>query len=246
MVVKGVCDYADCHKSKKWQDFAAATAASALRAILEYMPPAKSRGYPIKRSSIEQFPRQGHFLVQFGRNEGFVGRENILELLLTRINPGVNSDDCQRTAVEGLGGVGKTQIALEAAFRLRNAHPDCSIFWVPAMEATGFENAYREIGQSLGIAGIDEDNADVKALVKAALSREDAGAWLLIVDNADDMDVICGLAGLSSYLPFNRMGSILFTTRNHQAAVELDIPETGIVGIPEMSRRKQSNCCRGT
>jgi nucleoside phosphorylase len=35
IVVKGVCDYADCHKNKKWQNFAAATAASTSKAILE-------------------------------------------------------------------------------------------------------------------------------------------------------------------------------------------------------------------
>ncbi|KAH8651690.1 hypothetical protein BGZ61DRAFT_541995 [Ilyonectria robusta] len=35
IVVKGVCDYADCHKYKGWQSFAAATAASACKAILE-------------------------------------------------------------------------------------------------------------------------------------------------------------------------------------------------------------------
>jgi len=35
IVVKGVCDYADCHKNKKWQNFAAATAASTMKAILE-------------------------------------------------------------------------------------------------------------------------------------------------------------------------------------------------------------------
>ncbi|UKZ68974.1 uncharacterized protein TrAtP1_009993 [Trichoderma atroviride] len=231
VVVKGVCDYADCHKSKKWQDFAAATAASALQAILGYMPPAKSRKY-----SVEQVLREGHFLVPFGRNESFVGREDILQRLITRITPGANTDDCQRTAVEGLGGIGKTQIALEIAFRLHDAHPSCSIFWVPAVEAAGFEKAYHEIGQSLGVVGIDEDSADVKTLVNAALSRKDAGAWLLIVDNADDTDLLCGPAGLLNSLPFSRMGSILFTTRNHQAAVELDIPETGIVSMPEMSQ----------
>ncbi|UKZ96573.1 uncharacterized protein TrAFT101_011355 [Trichoderma asperellum] len=225
VIVKGVCDYADCHKSKKWQDFAAATAASALQAILGYIPPAKS-----------QVPRQGHFLVPFGRNESFTGREDILQRLIMRTNPGANKDDCQRTAVEGLGGIGKTQIALEVAFRLHDAYPDCSIFWVPAVEATGFENAYRKIGQSLGVAGIDEDSADVKTLVKAALSRNDAGAWLLIVDNADDTDLVCGPTGVFRSLPFSRMGSILFTTRNHQAAVGLDIPETGVVRIPEMNQ----------
>ncbi|KAM0449188.1 hypothetical protein ACHAO4_007851 [Trichoderma viride] len=231
VVIKGVCDYADCHKSKKWQDFAAATAASALRAILEYMPPAKSREY-----SVEQVPRQGHFLVPFGRNESFTGREDILQRLIARITPAANRDDCQRTAVEGLGGIGKTQIALEVAFRLHDAYPDCSIFWVPAVEATGFENAYREIGQSMGVAGIDEDLADVKTLVNAALSCKDAGAWLLIIDNADDVDLVCGPRGLLSFLPFSRMGSILFTTRNHQAVVELDIPEAGVASIPEMSQ----------
>ncbi|KAL2199929.1 nucleoside phosphorylase domain-containing protein [Corynascus similis CBS 632.67] len=35
VVIKGVCDYADCHKNKKWQNFAAATAASVLKAVLE-------------------------------------------------------------------------------------------------------------------------------------------------------------------------------------------------------------------
>ncbi len=35
IVVKGVCDYADCHKHKGWQNFAAATAAAAVKAILE-------------------------------------------------------------------------------------------------------------------------------------------------------------------------------------------------------------------
>ena len=34
-MVKGVCDYADSHKNKKWQDFAAATAASVVKALLE-------------------------------------------------------------------------------------------------------------------------------------------------------------------------------------------------------------------
>jgi nucleoside phosphorylase len=35
IIIKGVCDYADCHKNKKWQDFAAGTAAAAMKALLE-------------------------------------------------------------------------------------------------------------------------------------------------------------------------------------------------------------------
>ncbi|KAI1161872.1 hypothetical protein F5B18DRAFT_653316 [Nemania serpens] len=49
-----------------------------------------------------------HFMVPFGRNRDFVGRGTILEQLFERIPPGADQDDCQRTAVEGLGGIGKT------------------------------------------------------------------------------------------------------------------------------------------
>ncbi|VUC21722.1 unnamed protein product [Clonostachys rosea] len=45
LIIKGVCDYADCHKNKKWQDFAAATAASAAKALLEaHIQTDKSKG----------------------------------------------------------------------------------------------------------------------------------------------------------------------------------------------------------
>ncbi|KAF4951073.1 hypothetical protein FSARC_13001 [Fusarium sarcochroum] len=35
VIIKGVCDYADSHKDKRWQGFAAATAAACMRAFLE-------------------------------------------------------------------------------------------------------------------------------------------------------------------------------------------------------------------
>ncbi len=47
-------------------------------------------------------------MVPFGRNKDFVCRDSILQQLLERIPPDAEKDDCQRTAIEGLGGVGKT------------------------------------------------------------------------------------------------------------------------------------------
>ncbi|KAH8902600.1 hypothetical protein BR93DRAFT_886812, partial [Coniochaeta sp. PMI_546] len=154
------------------------------------------------------------------------------------ISPTADKDDCQRTAIEGLGGVGKTQIALEAAFRVRDEHPDCHVFWVPAVDAATFENAYRENGRRLRVAGIDDDKVDVKLLVKTALSQSTHN-WPLVVDNADDVELLFGAAGatpLCDCLPFSYSGSILFTTRNHEAVRKLDIPKTGVLRVADMSR----------
>ncbi|KAH7016089.1 nucleoside phosphorylase domain-containing protein [Microdochium trichocladiopsis] len=52
IVLKGVCDYADSHKSKGWQDFAAATAAATTKAILELFLPTDSVSY---ESSVEKW-----------------------------------------------------------------------------------------------------------------------------------------------------------------------------------------------
>lgn len=63
---------------------------------------------------------------------------NLLAQLSARILPIVEGDNCQRTIIEGLGGFGKTQIALEPAFQVRDEHPDCSVFWVPGRGSRQF------------------------------------------------------------------------------------------------------------
>jgi nucleoside phosphorylase len=38
VIVKGACDYADSHKSQKWQNYAAITAACAMKALIQWYP----------------------------------------------------------------------------------------------------------------------------------------------------------------------------------------------------------------
>ncbi|KAK5290627.1 hypothetical protein LTR99_011028 [Exophiala xenobiotica] len=178
---------------------------------------------------------QRQWLVPFGRNKDFVGRGEVMDRLLELIPPRAETDHRQHTAIEGLGGMGKTQMALEAAFRVRDRDPQCSVFWVPAVDVTSFENAYREIGQKLQVPGIKEDGADIKLLVKNARSQDSGGRWLLIVDNVDDAELFFGPAALCDYLPSSPLGSILFTTRNHQAVVKLDIRLQNIITAESMS-----------
>lgn len=161
-------------------------------------------------------------MVPFGRNESFVGRENILRRLLERIPPDASLDTCQRVALEGLGGVGKTQIAIEAIYQLHHRDPNCSIFWVPAISSDAFQDAYRNIGRKVGVSS-DANSGDAMLLVKAALESADVGRWLLVIDGADNENVLGDGVSFAAYLPFNRTGSILFTTRNRHAVHSLQV-----------------------
>ena len=177
-------------------------------------------------------------VLPFGRNRDFVGRQSQLNQLITILHTENTEEDCQRAALVGLGGAGKTQIALEFAFQIQKLSPECSVFWVRASDATSFDGAYREIGQQLKIPDLD-DKSDIKELIKGRLSLESSGKWIMIVDNADDFALLYNRAdesiethALHEYLPFSPLGAILFTTRDREAATRY--AGSNVIAIEEM------------
>ena len=180
-------------------------------------------------------------VLPFGRNKDFVGRQSQLNQLVKILHTDNTEEDCLRAALVGLGGVGKTQVALEFAFRLQSISPTCSVFWVRASDTTSFESGYRDIGQQLKIPGLEDDKADVKRLVKTWLSQENIGKWLMIIDNADDFEMFYNSndssrsGTLSEYLPFSTRGVVLFTTRDREAATRF--AGSNVIDIDEMDDR---------
>lgn len=242
LVIKGVCDYSDCHKNKIWQHYAAATAASAAKAVLElYIQTDKSQKIEGSTRKLPEIPAdnmlQCRWVVPFRRNQDFVGRESILAHLVRSVLSSASNEDSQWTAIEGLSGSGKTQIALEAVYLLHEAHPELSIYWVSAISVAAFETAYRDIGQTLGIS--DSDKGDINLLVKEALCQSGDG-WLMVVDNADDVELLFGGGekGLFNFLPHNRKSSILFATRNHSVIQRLDIGSSNVFCVDNMDRKE--------
>jgi NB-ARC domain len=135
---------------------------------------------------------------------------------------------CERVAFYGLGGVGKTQIALEFVHQLQEREPDCSVFWIPVTNIESILKAYLDIGQQLQIPNIEKEQVDVQQLVQQRLNQENSGKWLLVFDNADDITIwtdkaknTTGEGRRISYLPKSKYGSIVFTTRSREAAVKL-------------------------
>ena len=52
--------------------------------------------------------------------------------------------------------MGKTQLVLELAHRIKDAHKHCSLIWIPAIEEESLHQAYRDVAQQLGIPGCGE------------------------------------------------------------------------------------------
>ncbi|KAL4990721.1 hypothetical protein BDW68DRAFT_174718 [Aspergillus falconensis] len=223
LIIKGVSDYADSHKSKSWQAYAAAAGASAAKALLEYWRPAQH----------EDAHKKCHVMIPFGRNPCFVGRQDeIQELEKLILMPG----GPRKLAINGLGGVGKTQVALELAYRMQDRDATCSIFWIPCTSHEAVEQAYMAIAQMVGIQ--DVKPAEVKERIKAYFSHKD-GKWLLIFDNADDIEMWTkgsnNTPPLKDFLPFNNQGHIIFTSRNRELAVDLASPF--VVPIGELDEK---------
>ncbi|KAH8598500.1 kinesin light chain 1 [Bisporella sp. PMI_857] len=177
-------------------------------------------------------------LLPFPKNELFIGREDQLQYLEQFL---LFSNTHRRMTIYGLGGCGKSALALEFAYRALARHARRLVFWVPAISQDSFELAYREIGIRLRIPGITDGNADIQRLVKETLSLDSLGDWLMIVDNADDPGVLLGTtnsdpmsARLSDYLPHSNRGTILFTTRSKKAAG--DLTQSCVLELNNMSK----------
>ncbi|RSM17674.1 hypothetical protein CDV31_003444 [Fusarium ambrosium] len=169
-----------------------------------------------------------HYLIPYTINPDFVGRSEVIESLKDQLGhsePAARNKAHLRASLCGLGGVGKTQVALAYAYWLQEAHPDISVFWVHANSAERFAHSYANIARECEIPGYDESSGvDCLSVVKDWLESKVSRKWLMIIDNADDMQLFFPSGAgekLGDYIPDCANGTILFTTRNLQVGSRL-------------------------
>ena len=151
------------------------------------------------------------------RNADFTGREYVLERLHDEL-AGDGTAVVLARAVYGLGGVGKTQVALEYAHRFKADYR--LIWWINAEQPLEITLALAELTGQMGLP-IGDNAADAATVALEQLRRDVTGRWLLIFDNAEEPE------DLASFLPTGS-GHILITSRNpawtrHAEPVELDV-----------------------
>ncbi|KAM6513858.1 hypothetical protein FALCPG4_015064 [Fusarium falciforme] len=160
-------------------------------------------------------------------------------------------------ALVGMGGFGKSQVAIQFAHHIHDESPPTSVFWVHASSKPRFEEAYRSIAQRLELPRRNDPGIDVLGLVRDWLQTEEAGSWLMVLDNADDVNLFHPSTNargnkaanqptdedtvvksdqrpLAAYLPKCQSGTILVTSRSMDAAEKLTGSQKAIYRISTM------------
>jgi tetratricopeptide (TPR) repeat protein len=155
------------------------------------------------------------------RNASFTGRDSMMERLRDQVIGG-SPAVILPVALHGLGGVGKTQLALEYAHRFKADYD--LVWWVNAEDPAFINAAMSDLAARLGLGG-SESVPETAAAARDALRRgEPYDRWLLVFDNAREP------AELSAHmpdLPGGGNGHVLVTSRiqawAHQGAEALEV-----------------------
>ncbi|MDQ3764742.1 MAG: NB-ARC domain-containing protein [Actinomycetota bacterium] len=135
------------------------------------------------------------------RNALFVGREGVLDGLRGSLYSGATT---VVQALHGMGGIGKTAVAIEYAYRWAAEYD--LVWWIPSEEPVLVADRLAQLACRLGLAQVT-DPADV-ALVRLRGALRDRDRWLLVYDNAEDP------AALAAYLISGSGGHTVITSRN--------------------------------
>ncbi|MEA2735086.1 MAG: hypothetical protein QOE14_1537 [Humisphaera sp.] len=154
-------------------------------------------------SKLSGSPSIDAWNVPYNRNVHFTGRDDELSDLQRSL---ASTEPARRVQVIcGLGGVGKTQLALEYVYRAKERYK--IVWWINADEPATLALGYAKLATHIGMhvpEGTSLD--DIRHALRRKLNERDD--WLLIFDN------VAGVDDIKNYLPTDRTGHVLITSRN--------------------------------
>ncbi len=178
---------------------------------------------PIRSVKVQDGHLPSLWSVPYPRNPFFTGRETLLSHVQELLTQEHRMALTQSLALSGLGGIGKTQIALEYAYHYR--HHYRFVFWMNAATQDGLLADMVRIARLLELPlSNDPDQHRVQGAVKEWLASHPD--WLLILDNADDMAMI------HDCIPIELPGHLLLTSRAQalgSLALRIDVEDMSMV-----------------
>ena len=142
--------------------------------------------------------------IPYAPNPFFLGRDELLQRLHTQLQSGQSAALSQPRAISGLGGIGKTQLAVHYAYLYGSEYQ--AVLWARAENQEALTTSYSALATLLKLP--ERDAQEQQITIQAVKSWLQSHAnWLLILDNADDLDL------LPAFLPPIIGGHVLITTR---------------------------------
>ncbi|KAH7304982.1 P-loop containing nucleoside triphosphate hydrolase protein [Stachybotrys elegans] len=138
-----------------------------------------------KSSDDEQRSRYRHLpLLQ---NAKFTGRDDVLSRIQAFLHPKLPSKSTQSVALFGMGGVGKTQVALQYAYQYADTYD--IIIWIAAETPITIGQSFREVAQGLHLCHEAEELRDTAVAIQRVKNwlSTTSSRWLIMFDNADDL-----------------------------------------------------------
>jgi hypothetical protein len=263
IVIRGICDYADVYKHKKWQPYAASVAAAYAKKLLSIIHAGAVRVIEPVRSEccilLSLLYRYGSFGIYPGASDRhdfvsspgggllsfliyhvafikstakqsiaynlglnlldapeisddlFLGRDPDFQKMEKILLPRHDAEDLSRKVLilGGMGGIGKTQLAIMYAKRFRFSYS--SILWLNAKDEVALQRSLHSLAARVitpeAASKLEPDQLWIYMV--NWLSELDNNQWLLIFDNYDDPDQY----NITKYYPSVAHGSIIVTTR---------------------------------
>lgn len=110
------------------------------------------------------------------------------------------------------------------------------MFWVHAGTRERIGKDYLDIAKEVGIPGWQDPKFDQLAMVKEWFERQIIGRWILILDNADDIEMLYGESNrLADYFPRASNGIILLTTRNKKVGIKFTESKRSLIYVESLT-----------
>ena len=157
------------------------------------------------------------------RNHYFCGRENELKAIAAQLKKITRG--CSESAICGLGGVGKTSLAVEFLWRQRDKEEYPSgIFWISGENNNLFQSSVGEMARIVGTFDDKDFSNSLSRTLDWLTKREQL--WCLVVDNLDELKMSMDMRKLlTGHWKQAARGHIIITTRREETEIG---EETGI------------------
>jgi nucleoside phosphorylase len=223
LVVRGICDYADSHKNKAWQPYAAAAAAACAKAVLSLVPSVEVAETKTAGDACKYHIPLSLKSVPVGKFAERLQDTQVLERVL--LSQG-RKRQRRMLVMHGLGGAGKTQLA--ADFARGHQHGFSSVLWLDGSSESSIKQSLAAFGGRIPAGQIPDTSrmyavgqgGDVDAVVRHVmdwLSIPGNNSWLVVVDNVDrdyrGREQDTEAYNIEEYVPEADHGSVLITTR---------------------------------